>query len=290
MKYMVMECHLSYAVVLDEDGRFLKAANLHYEVGQTVTDIVEMRQPGPQKKSKKVTGWVYSLAAMAACLILVVASVFQTGQMTYGSVYLTINPAVRIDVNRSDVVVNLEGTNEDGRTLIKDYLYKRKDLELVMDELADRAIDMGYLHEGGQITLTLDADDDEWIASRRSTLPARLDKHLTEKLSVTITVTDTNSENHEVIIPVSPDENGYGNSNYSNPPKSGAGSSRKEPYVPDNNPHPAAPTIPSYGESDYGVTDDDVTDNDRTDDDDDSGEDKEENDDEPDDDREDDDD
>ena len=30
MKYLVVECGLSYAVVLDEEGRFLKVANLHY--------------------------------------------------------------------------------------------------------------------------------------------------------------------------------------------------------------------------------------------------------------------
>ena len=42
MKYMVMECHLSYAVVLDENGSFLKVANMRYEVGQTVENVVEM--------------------------------------------------------------------------------------------------------------------------------------------------------------------------------------------------------------------------------------------------------
>ena len=30
MKYLVMETHPAYAVVLDEEGRFLKAANLQY--------------------------------------------------------------------------------------------------------------------------------------------------------------------------------------------------------------------------------------------------------------------
>ena len=33
MKYLVLETHSAYAVVLDEEGRFLKAANLHYQVG-----------------------------------------------------------------------------------------------------------------------------------------------------------------------------------------------------------------------------------------------------------------
>ena len=30
MKYLVMECHPAYAVVLDEEGRFLKVSNLNY--------------------------------------------------------------------------------------------------------------------------------------------------------------------------------------------------------------------------------------------------------------------
>ena len=29
MSYLVMECHPGYAVLLDEEGRFFKAANLH---------------------------------------------------------------------------------------------------------------------------------------------------------------------------------------------------------------------------------------------------------------------
>ena len=45
MKYLVMECHPAYAVVLTEDGRFLKAANMHYEVGQTVTEIIQLHLP-----------------------------------------------------------------------------------------------------------------------------------------------------------------------------------------------------------------------------------------------------
>ena len=43
MNYMVMECHPSYAVLLDEEGRFLKAANLHYKTGQIVHDPVLMK-------------------------------------------------------------------------------------------------------------------------------------------------------------------------------------------------------------------------------------------------------
>ena len=43
MKYMVVECHLSYAVVLGEDGCFRKVANMRYEPGQMVTEILRWR-------------------------------------------------------------------------------------------------------------------------------------------------------------------------------------------------------------------------------------------------------
>ena len=49
MSYIVMECHSSYAILLDEEGRFLKAANLHYQVGQRVYDPVLMKEK-PEKK------------------------------------------------------------------------------------------------------------------------------------------------------------------------------------------------------------------------------------------------
>ena len=66
MKYLVMEIHPGYAVVLDEEGRFIKAANLHYEIGQKVTDIIEMQvsNTSPRRKTGKI---ITGIAAMAAC-------------------------------------------------------------------------------------------------------------------------------------------------------------------------------------------------------------------------------
>ena len=65
MSYLVMEVHPAYAVVLDEEGRFLKAANLRYQVGDTVRDIVELRRP----KEKRPALWkpLSGVAGLAAC-------------------------------------------------------------------------------------------------------------------------------------------------------------------------------------------------------------------------------
>ena len=51
MSYLVMECRRSYAVLLDQEGRFVKAANLRYEVGQTVLDPVLLEEPAPQAET-----------------------------------------------------------------------------------------------------------------------------------------------------------------------------------------------------------------------------------------------
>ncbi len=214
MKYMVMECHLSYAVVLDEDGRFLKVANRHYEAGQTVMNVIEMQVPQSASQKKKINKRIYSLAAMAACLVLVLTSVSRMRQTTYASVYMSINPEVRIDINRSDIVIGLDGVNADGDNLIEGYNYKKKNLDLVMDELVDRAITMGYLHEGGQISLVLDADSNEWVISHSDTLTSHLNGYLKEKLSVTIEVSDKNTKGNPVTIPITPAENDYGDSDY----------------------------------------------------------------------------
>ncbi len=185
MKYMVMECHRAFAVVLDEDGRFLKVANMHYEVGETVTEVFVMKVQ-PKKKQHR---WVFSLTAAAACVLLVISFFFQTGYAAYASVYLTINPEIRIDVDREDVVLGLEAMNEDGTALLSGYEYRKKKLNVVMDELVDRAIEMNYLQEGGTVSLRLDAQDETWIASHKESMGTDLERHLTDKLTVTVEIT-----------------------------------------------------------------------------------------------------
>lgn len=223
MKYMVMECHSAYAVVLGDDGRFLKVANLHYEVGDTVTDVTELSIPQPKQNTQKTLQrrWLTSLAAMAACLVLVITSLFSANQRPYASVYISINPEVRIDVNRKDMVVGIEGVNEDGITLVSGYHYQGKNLDLVVDELVDLAIDMEYLHAGGKIVLSLDADE-EWITSHQEHLTNHLNQHLVPKIPVIIDVetkkhhdTDPPVPTAPVVIPVTPQD--YSDSDYGEP-------------------------------------------------------------------------
>ena len=241
MKYLIMECHPSYAVALEDNGTFLKVANMHYVPGQRVAEVIPMQVP--EKKQKAGYQWIRSLAAAAACLVLVLTTVVMMGRMPYASVYLTINPQVRVDVNRSDVVVDVVGVNEDGIDLIEDYTFKKKKLDTVMDDLVDIAIEKGYLHPGGEINLSFEAEDENWVTSHEEALPDQLNTYLTDKITVDIHVErmthsfDTNNTDY--------DESDYGQVQQQTEPAPGT----------DKTDYDADDGKTDYGASDYSRSD-----------------------------------
>ena len=190
MNYMVMECHPSYAVLLDEEGRFLKAANLHYKTGQIVHDPVLMQEE--PAKQRNLMRWARSgMAAAAACFLLLISfNYYQNNVVSYSSIYLTINPEIQMDLNRKGSVTRLEGINEDGKTLLEGYDGKGKDKITVTDELIDRAIEMGFLSEGGQISFSIDAPDDALIQKYGEELQTEVLKYLENQFTITVEITN----------------------------------------------------------------------------------------------------
>ena len=192
MKYMVVECHPGYAVVLDERGNFLKVANQSYELGQMLTEVVPMQVP----EKRKVGKWITGLAAMAACLALMLGMFLPRTQQPYASIYVKINPEVRIDVNQQDMVVGLVGVNQDGADLLTGYDFHQKSLDTVTDELVDRAIDMGYLTAEGQITISLESQDQVWMENHSASISNHLQHHLQGRFAVTIQVQTHHNQHH----------------------------------------------------------------------------------------------
>ena len=249
MKYMVMECHTGYAVLLDEEGRFWKAADLHYEVGQTVENPVLMKQPQPSGR-RRITRLVSStVAAVAACLFLFFGfGYYQNYLRIYSSIYLSINPEVQMDLNRYGNVVRLTGTNEDGAKLLEGYSGRGKDKLTVADELIDRAIEMGFLSEGGQVSFFIDSPEDALFQEYGTELRAEINEHLDGRITITI----------EIV-------------NYQNTPEteiSTSESSVSETAAPQNaapsgdvtDYAPADDTEDDYGDTDYGPENDDDAD------------------------------
>ena len=166
MEYLVLECHDSYAVVLDSRGRFLKVANLHYEVGQELASVVPMEVP-----QRKVIRW-RPVLSLAACLCIVCVSLWQMVLLTMGTVLIQINPQVRLNVNRMERVISAEAVNPDGAKVLFDYHSFGKTVEQVTEELTDRAAQLGYLTDGGQVHLTVDSQDTAWKAETERRLEA----------------------------------------------------------------------------------------------------------------------
>lgn len=197
MTYIVMECHKGYVVLLDEEGRFLKAVDLHYQVGQTITDPVLMRD---KKSHSPRTAWRIAapLVAIATCFLLFFGfGMLQHNGNVYTSIYLAINPQVQMDLDRDGTVVGITGINEDGQTLLEGYDGNGKDKVTVADELIDRAIDMGFLSEGGEISFSIDTPDIVLFQEYGIELRTNVTQHLDGRITVTIAITDYHQAEEE---------------------------------------------------------------------------------------------
>ena len=204
MKYLVMECHPAYAVVLAEDGRFLRVANMRYQVGQQLDDVFGLEQP----KAATVVIWkkAAEIAAAAACFCLVVLGMWQMVLVPCGTVRMQINPDVAITVNRLDYVTAVDGLNEDGKQVVQGYSTAFKKLDTVTDQLADRAVEMGYLQDGGRITLTVESDSEKWKTATEERLLLELEIHFDNRIVIEVTPSGKDSASdhsgQEIIIPV----------------------------------------------------------------------------------------
>ena len=264
MSYIVMGCHPGYVILLDEEGRFYKAANLQYEVGQTVYDPILMKEL-PAKPKKSFNFWLKSgLAAAAACFLMFFGfSYYQNYLVAYSSIYLSINPEVQMDLNRQGNVIALTGTNEDGQALLEGYDGKGKDKVTVTDELIDRAIDMGFLSEGGQISFSIDAPDDVLFQEYGTELRTNVNKHLENRMTVVVEIVDHRSGQSdttqiEVTPPASGTNGSAGDTDYG-PNNDGVTDYNDTDYGPNND------GVTDYNDTDYGPNNDGVTDYNDTD-------------------------
>ena len=198
MKYLVMECHTSYAILLDECGCFVKAANLCYQVGQTVEEPVLMREKTAAKK--RPASIIISLAAAAACLLLVLMGYHRDYRVSHTSIYLTINPSVCMELNRRGGVIKVTGANEDGMDLLAGYIPSSSDRLTVTNELIERAIMMGYLSEGGQVVIDIDAPDEIHFKRYGVELRSDLAEYLESRLTVEIQII-SHDENMTDLLP-----------------------------------------------------------------------------------------
>lgn len=175
MKYLVMECHEAYAILMDEESRFFHAANLHYTVGQTVTSPILMQsetaaeeEPEVRGASARIRRIVMRVSAAAACLLLAAGA----GYFHYAQHYkpesvivLNTDADIKMYLNKEGKVVKLKSDNEAGDALLESYDGLRKSKVTVAHELLAKQIANGSISDGDTVDLYISAHtSDEYDA------------------------------------------------------------------------------------------------------------------------------
>lgn len=243
MKYLILESRAAYCVALGEDGRCVKCANLRYEVGDRVEDVIELKMP-ERRDNRRVLRMASLCAGLAACVCIAFFGWYRPNYAAYGTLRMSINPDVELTLSRTERVLDAEALNADGAALLDGMDFSGLDAAGAAEALVEKSIAGGYLTEGGQVTVSVDGGSEEW---RRETEDGALTA-LEERYG-TFAVIRT-PDDPVVTIPV--------------PAPSPA-----PPPSPTPVPTPAATPSPTYAGDDWDDGDDDGWDDDWDDNDDD---------------------
>ncbi len=185
--YLVMKVHTAYAVLLDNSGRYIKAANKGYQTGDTVRDITPLIYPSDRAENRRKL--IRLAAGLAACVCLGAFGVYEYQYLyvPYGTMQMQINPLIEMTLSRSGRVLDLKGLNADGEVLAESYDYKGEPAEKTASGLADLAVQMEYLKDGGQIGILADSKSSKWTSQTEHSVAGALDEHLRSE-SVTVEI------------------------------------------------------------------------------------------------------
>ena len=157
MKYLVMERHESYVIVLDENGRFFKVANMDYAPGQTLTKVVPMEDI--KAKRKKRMGFLALFIALIAIVGIGAWFLLFSGVISGGGdsrVYrLYMGGDIAVTCDSENKVTKIEGLDETGKA-VSQVDIENKNITDISIELLEKAYSMGYLNEDSEIFVAIE--------------------------------------------------------------------------------------------------------------------------------------
>ena len=161
MTYLILESRAAYCIALGEDGRCVKCANMRYEVGDRVENIVELKMP-ERRDSSRVIRMVSLCAGLAACVCIAFFGWYQPNYAAYGSLRMSINPDVELTLSRTERVLDADALNADGAALLEGMDFSGMDAREAAEALVAQSIAGGFLAEGGQVTVSVDGGSESW--------------------------------------------------------------------------------------------------------------------------------
>ncbi|QNO13290.1 PepSY domain-containing protein [Alkalicella caledoniensis] len=118
-----------------------------------------------QKKDKIHISFLKPLTIGLSFILILVAF---TGWYQYflspdSYIYFDVNPGIKIVTNRQNQVIELIGINQEGKEIVESIDYRRKDLDLVQQQLLDQFMEKGILEDPRQVMLVsvLNKDQDK---------------------------------------------------------------------------------------------------------------------------------
>ncbi len=111
MNAVIVDIRKKQAAALDETGRVLRIPNANYEIGQTIElhEVKPVRTPTMLKRLS--TG-------VAAAVLVAMIGTGTAYAMPYGTVTLDGDASVEYTINCFDYVLDVKGTNEEGKALL----------------------------------------------------------------------------------------------------------------------------------------------------------------------------
>jgi len=142
------------AILFREDGTFETQNGILDGVGTVIGN------PSTNKKSGRLLRGL--VTAAAALIITLGAGTYAYAYTTpYYYISLDVNPSVQMEANVFGQVIDLEGVNEDGNSIVADMQFKHQNAEKVLSALIQRIGDNGYLANPGNALLIATASKDQ---------------------------------------------------------------------------------------------------------------------------------
>ncbi|MBR6580572.1 MAG: hypothetical protein IKK66_04670 [Ruminococcus sp.] len=195
MKYVVMQCCKGYAVLMDEESKFVFAANQGFEVGQIIINPVIMTND--RNDNRNITAVIKVIAAAAACVAIITGmgySYYAQNLKTYSVVTITSDSAISMELNKTGKVIRLTSDTDYGKEIIEKTDIKGMDKLTAANEILQTEISDGHISNGDTVDVYVSGSDTAKTDSLRTELENEL-----PKLDLKVNIHDGKAGKHDKV-------------------------------------------------------------------------------------------
>lgn len=119
--------------------------------------------------------------AFLSIIILIAFILVSEPVKAEATITIDINPSIQFEVNKNEKVISITGINDDGKEVIKDIKYKRKNIEEVLDRIIEAAINKKYIKEDDYILIGIESENEDFSEKVSKKVNEKIMNKLKEK-------------------------------------------------------------------------------------------------------------